>query len=365
MERKLASIQTILNLQPIEGADRIETATILGWSCVVKRDEFSIGQSVVYIETDSLLPPLECFDFMQPRHYRVRIAKFKKQISQGLVMPITILPPGKYNEGQDVTEILQIHKHDPQGDKEKRLQEQLETINKNRVDKFFKRYKWYRNFFKKIPKGFPHFIKKTDEDRIQLFPRICEQEKGTVFSVTSKLDGTSATFALIRTEGRRWWNKFLLPKYTFVVCSRNLHLKKPNGSFYWEMAIKKDMKSILQRLIGTEKFVILQGEIMGEGIQGNKLKLKEREFYAFNLIYPNYQLNNEDAKKVLGRYDIKFVPILPDLILKDSIPECVELAKGKSLLNKDMLREGIVLRNYKKGLSFKIINPDFLLKYDE
>jgi RNA ligase (TIGR02306 family) len=56
MERKLASIQRIINLTPIDGADAIETATILGWSVVVKKGEFKIGDLCVYFEIDSLLP---------------------------------------------------------------------------------------------------------------------------------------------------------------------------------------------------------------------------------------------------------------------------------------------------------------------
>lgn len=87
--------------------------------------------------------------------------------------------------------------------------------------------------------------------------------------------------------------------------------------------------------------------------------------YAFNLIYPYKTIDSVTASEILRDYGIKYVPILDvNFKLKDTIPECVKCAKGKSTLS-PILREGIVVRNYKKGISFKIINPDFLLKNDE
>lgn len=37
MDRKLASIQKIVALSPIDKADAIEKATVLGWELVVKK----------------------------------------------------------------------------------------------------------------------------------------------------------------------------------------------------------------------------------------------------------------------------------------------------------------------------------------
>lgn len=36
--RKLVSVQEITNIEPIEGADRIEVARVLGWRVVVGKD---------------------------------------------------------------------------------------------------------------------------------------------------------------------------------------------------------------------------------------------------------------------------------------------------------------------------------------
>lgn len=124
------------------------------------------------------------------------------------------------------------------------------------------------------------------------------------------------------------------------------------------------MEDVLHSLIGNNQYVVLQGEIIGEGIQNNKYKVNGYEFYAFNLIYPDRNVPTTEMKKVLDKHDIRTVPILETRFkLKDTIGEMVEYAKGKSMLI-PVLREGIVLRNYEKNISFKVINPEFLLKYE-
>ena len=130
-ERKLATVQKILNINPIVGADRIEVATVLGWQCVIaKKDNFKIGDLVVYFEIDSILPDKPIFDFMRDRKFKVKTIRLKKQISQGLIMPISILPEKKWNEGDDVTEILEVTKYDPQREEE----EKQSNIHKNKLE---------------------------------------------------------------------------------------------------------------------------------------------------------------------------------------------------------------------------------------
>ncbi len=363
-ERKLATIQRISNLEPIPDADKILKATVLGWEVVVLKDEFKIGSLCVYCEIDSILPDKPEFEFLRTRKFRIRTIRLKGQISQGICFPLSILPKGKYKEGDDVTTIMGVTKYDPQAEIERRLLEESRKISSNRIFKFFKRYKWYRVLFIKRNKrgGFPTFIPKTDEDRIQLFPNICEKEKDTLFSITEKLDGQSGTWFLIK-------KKSLFSRYIFGVCSRNIHLARPDKSSYWNIAIKYDVKNLLKSIIGLNKFIALQGEILGPGIQKNKYGLKEYEIYLFNIITPNNKLNpfNLDPsilQKIVDR-GLKLVPHISEgAHLKKDIPSMVEFAKGKSILA-DIHREGIVVRNYKKGISFKVVNPDFLLKYEE
>jgi hypothetical protein len=363
--RKLATIQRIVKLDPIPDADRILKATILGWECVVgTKDNFKPNELVVYIEVDSVVPERPEFEFLRERKFRIRTIRLKKQTSQGLVLPLSILPNKVYNEGDDVTDILGIKKYDPEGELEQKLIDEKVTRNKNKVVQFLARNSWFRRLFfpKKKDRGWPKFIKKTDEDRIQLFPNICEKEKDTIFQVTEKLDGQSGTFFLVKNPKKFLW---FGEKYIFGVCSRNLYLKKEDNSSYWTIARNKNIKKVLESLIGDADYVVLQGEILGTGIQANKYKIDGYDFFAFNLIYPVMQMDNLGAKMILEHLGINFVPLLDENFkLKSTIPEMVDFAKGKSkIANID--REGIVCRNYDKNLSFKVINPDFLLKFDE
>lgn len=177
MDRKLASIQRIVSLSPIEGADKILKATVLGWELVIaKADNFKVGDLVCYCEVDSILPDKPEFEFLRDRKFRIKTIKLKGQVSQGICFPLSILPKGNYKEGDDVTNLIGVRKYDPQAEFERKESDRLAAIDKNRLTKFFKRFAWYRRLFFKVKRTpFPPFIKKTDEDRIQLFPDYYER----------------------------------------------------------------------------------------------------------------------------------------------------------------------------------------------
>lgn len=355
--RKLASIREIKEIRPIENADAIEVAIVDGWECVVKKSEnFKAGDLIIFVEIDSIVPERPEFEFLRERKFRVKTIKLRKQISQGLVLPISILPQGKYNLDDDVTDILGIKKYDPEGDLENQLVEKKTKEIKNPIIKFMLKFKWFRKVYlpKKEFKGFPTWIVKTDEERIQNKTRMFEIEKdlGTKFIVTEKLDGQSATYFLERVKG----------KFKFGVCSRNINLSNnPNNSSYWNIARDLDIRLVLECLIGRANNIVLQGEIIGEGIQGNKYKINGYDFYAFNLIIDGKKIDTIHMEELLREYNIKTVPILEtNFLLRDSISDMVEYSKGNSTLLKTK-REGVVVRNYDRNISFKVINPEFLL----
>ena len=358
--RKLASIQKVLNLEPIPKADRIKKVTILGWELVVQKDQFKVGDLCVYIECDSILPEREEFEFMRERKFRVKTIKLRKQISQGLCFPLSILPEKKYKEGQDVTSILKITKYLTPTEKK---EQELMLIKNKRMDKFFKRFKWYRRLLK-TRVNFPPFIKKTDETRLQNIPEILDNHKNTFFDVTEKLDGTSLTCFLIKNKK---WLRFWKP-HIFGVCSRNFQLLRQSNKPYWEMAKKLNIKNKLilaHKELG--KSYCIQGEIVGPGVQKNKLKLDEKKLYVFNVfdLDKKKYLNTTRMINFCKIYGFDTVPILyKDFKLKNTIPKMVDFSNGVSVLNDDAIREGIVLRNYEKGISFKAVSPKFLLKYE-
>lgn len=369
MDRKLASIQTIVSIAPIEGADKILKATVLGWELVIaKADNFKVGDLVCYCEVDSILPDKPEFEFLRDRKFRIKTIKLKGQVSQGICFPLSILPKGNYKEGDDVTNLIGVRKYDPQAEFERKESDRLAAIDKNRLTKFFKKFAWYRRLFfkaKRIP--FPAFIKKTDEDRIQLFPDYYERWADLTFDVTEKVDGQSATYFMIPNKKIFPWDK----KWKFGVCSRNFQLLKPDSSSYWTLAKELEIEEKMKCWCDTfNKGLIVQGEAVGVGIQGNKYKLNNVELFVFNVAHydkgKRTYFNQSEQEEFCLFSKLYTVPWLTSQFkLKPTIPEMVEYAKGYSLLNREIPREGIVVRNYANNVSFKVINTDFLLKYGE
>ena len=351
--RKLASIREIKHIRPIEGADRIVCAIVDGWECVVKKDEFKVGEKIIYIEIDSIVPDTPDFEFLRERKFRVRTIRLRKQVSQGLVMPLSILySPDQYKLGDDVTEALGIMKHEPEAEKEKQLN--ADAMTKNPLLKFLMRYSWFRKLYPVTQKGgFPSWIVKTDEERVQNLVKLLERAsaEGLKFTVTEKLDGQSLTLFL---EKKGWF------RYDIGVCSRNLRLRKPNNSSWWTVARQIGAKRFLKSF-KLAKRVVLQGEIIGTGIQGNKYGIKGYDFYAFNLIVDGRKYATEKMESILTSFGIKTVPILDsEFELKPNVADIVAYAQGTSKLA-NIEREGIVLRNIERNISFKAISPKFLL----
>jgi hypothetical protein len=350
MGRKLASVQKVVNIRPIEGADAIEVATVQGWD-------------VVDIETDSIMPEKPEYEFLRQRRFRVRAIKLRGQMSMGLVLPLSVLPKKmKVREGDDVTDALGVVKYDPQALIEERLAAEQAAREKSKIKKFLSKYSWFRRLFAKNKRGgFPKFISKTDETRIQNIPNILVTEAGTKFEATEKLDGQSGTWFLVRHKG------LFGTKYSFGVCSRRILLNRPDSSSYWQMAYKYDIENVLKKLIGDNSYIAIQGEICGPSIQGNKYGLVENDLFAFNLIYPDGKVEGVIAQTILLAQGIKFVPILSlYFYLPETVNDLLELANGETVLNSSKaLREGIVFRNYEKNISFKAVSPKFLLKHEE
>ncbi len=355
--RKLATIRMIGDIKPIEGADRIEVAKVDGWEVVIsKKDNFKVGDLIVYIEIDSQMPKKPEYEFLASRKYVVKTIVMRGQISQGLVLPLAVLPEGNYKLGDDVTEILGITKYDPQLEEENEIANFEKKKAKNPIVKYLLRYAWFRKLYLKssAKTDFPSWIRKTDEERIQNCTRLFERMKRDKIklSVTEKIDGCSATYYLKRISKRR---------FEFGVCSRNRRLATPDSSYYWKIARQYNIEEVLKRLIGDGEYIILQGEITGEGIQGNKYKVKGYSFWAYNLITTEKKYTTDEMQPVLVKHGIYTVPIVTlEYNVPETISDMVEYVKGNSQIVQRE-REGCVFRNVKENISFKCINPNFLL----
>jgi RNA ligase (TIGR02306 family) len=334
MERKLATIRQISDLSPIEGADKIELATVGGWKVVVAKDVgHRVGDLVIYCEIDSFLPIRDEFEFLRKSSYkkmsdgtegfRLKTIRLRGQISQGLILPLKdIQLPNKdlLKVGMDVTSELGIVKYEPP------IPAELAG---------------------KVKGLFPSFLRKTDEERIQNLTSEYEEFKKHKFYVTEKLDGSSATFYY--KDG------------VFGVCSRNLELLETEGNTFWKVARELDLENKM-RDFGVN--ISVQGELIGEGIQGNPYKIKGQTVRFFNLFdidlqeYHSFNM----MKSTLMIMGLEMVPVVDEYFtLPDTVEELLNYADNKSLLNPDFDREGVVIRTLDRRVSFKVISNKFLI----
>ena len=359
--RKLASIRRIAELHPITNRDRIELAIVDGWSVIVKKGEYKVGDATIFIETDSIVPSnAPYFEFLAKAKFRIKTMKMAGVVSQGLCAPLSLLNQNtSYCSGTDVTEELGIIQWDNAISESEQGSTNDERAKK--YPKWLMRHKWFRKLVlpKKKDKGFPAYITKSDENRIQNLPYLLK-DKTVLWTVREKLDGQSATYVLKRRK------RFLLQdKFEFIVCSRNMRRGREDNSSFWQVARKYGIKKKLRDRIGEYDFVCVQGEIIGPKIQGNKYGLGDYEFYVFNT---STNMNKDDGARhpdedclFLG---LVWCPIITTIYtMPDTVSEVLEFATGKSLLA-NVLREGVVLRN-SKGASTKAVSPKFLLKHDE
>lgn len=363
MSRKLASIKTISELHPIPERDRIELAIVDGWQVIVQKGEYQIGSKTIFVEIDSILPEKPEFEFLRSKKFRIKTMKMRGTLSQGICFPLSLLPQDReYNLEDDVTEILGIKKFEADEDNIVTESNKPQKFN-HPIFKFLFKFKVIRNLLlpKKENKGFPDFITKTDETRIQNMPFVL-QNKNIKFVEREKVDGQSGTFFLRRMKKTWAWQKQC---FDFGVCSRNMRLWNETSKSYWKVALKYNIKSVLKDLIGDNEFVAIQGECIDTNVQGNKYKVSEADLYAFNLIYPSGKIPCLQGEEILKKYEIKWCPLVnAEYVLPDTVNELLDHVTGKSKLY-DTLREGSVFRCYEKNLSFKAVSPDFLIKNDD
>lgn len=381
-KRALAYIQHVTNIRPIDGADNIEQCNVLGWNLICKKGEFHEGDPCVYIEIDSKVPEREEFEFLRAKGFKVKTMKLGKFncISQGLAMPQSAFKElAGLSEGTDVTDILGI-KYSVQEDntrkgngdpnaKYKSMAARHQKIFKQKWARWMMRRSWGRKimffFFgkkKDNPRGFPTFVSKTDEERVENQPwRIGD---GKTYLATEKLDGTSCTYALER-KGRN--------KFEFYVCSRNVRQQDEkqecyhDHNIYWDLAFKYNIEQHLRDFLNQFpqlKWVCIQGEGVGF-VQGNPLKLKEDDLYVFNFKdSESGRYNSIAGRAIIEKMGMKWVPILGEVQMPDTMEELKALATGKSKVNPDVMREGIVYRSLDGSDSFKNVSREYLIKHN-
>lgn len=363
MTRKLARIECIDDIQPIEGADRIEVLTVGGWKVVAQKGQgYEVGSRVAYFEIDSFIsndlapfltkPDRFPKEFEGVRGERLRTIKLRGQISQGLLLPLTEitqyllthrgythgavtpelyppldsdLPTVTFEVGEDLTEALGIKKWEAPvpGQLQGAVEGQFPTA----------------------------LVSKTDEERVQnLWRDIQKRDPKEIYEGTLKLDGASCT--VILCEGK------------LRVCSRNWELKIPEDG-------ASDNSYIQQALVVGERLrafglddVAVQGELMGPGIQGNREKLKEVQLFVFRVwnLRTHQQLSPDDKREFCVRVGLKQVPTVSEGPLPGTLEELLRISDETPSIGCDQA-EGIVYQSLSDPhFHFKAIANSFLVR---
>ena len=321
---KLATIEKIESVSPVENSDHLHKYKVLGWQCVSK-SKYNIGDLVVYIRTDTVADSNNpIFEFLEKQNWRIKPIKLRGEHSNGLILPWQDF----FNEcpeiGIDVADKIGITKYE-------------KPVNYIMGD---------------VKGSFPtHLVSKTDEENIQNIPQILNEILGQPYYATVKLDGSSATY-ICDENGE------------FRVCSRTLELKDNPNSQYWAPVYKNNYKSKFP------KGIAIQGELCGPKIQNNPLGLTQIEFFMFNAfdIKTRKMFSYSDMMDLRNSLDIPMVPVFETGIFNyNSIDELLSVVQTAHYNTNGKNAEGLVFRlteprfsdKVQKELSFKVINPKY------
>lgn len=387
-ERELAYVVRINDIKPIQGSDNCECAVVNGWNVMVRKNTLKPGDLAVYFEIDSKLDitkPEFAFLISKKGHIKTQKYTFGGKgsfLSQGLLMPFSDFgwEDGKYAEGDFLTKELGITYYEPEDnarksntrvDKYKKMAQRNGKLFSKQPFRWLMKRGWGRKilfvfFGKKRDKcGWPAWVVKTDEERVENMPYILEIKDPWIAS--EKLDGTSTTFTMKRK---------LFGRYDFYVCSRNVVFDKPDKkcfydtNVYLEMAekygIEKKMAKMLKMFPDAE-WITLQGETYGGNIQKRDYSTNEHRFAGFNFITSNEgRWNSVRAAKFMNEFNIPWVPILNEnYVLPDTIEDLRAYVHSEPSTVDGIIKEGIVFRSQDGSMSFKCVDPEYLIKYHQ
>lgn len=348
-KRMMAWVAQIDDVIDIPNADFICIYKILGWQVVDQKNKYNVGDLVIYISIDSWIPhsiaPFLTQDGHYPKVYnevegqRLKTKKLRGVYSQGLLLSLNgeSFPKNlvfrEFEEGEDLTEFLGIQKWD------RPLPTELRGVAKG---------------------NFPSFIPKTDQERVQNLTKQLPNYVGQCFEVTEKLHGSSMTVYI--KDG------------VHGVCSRNIDLKETDTNTYWKVAKEFDLLGILTQIYFRENIeYALQGEMIGEGINGNMYNIKGHQFRLFDI----YNITEGRYLKPIERLIMwtevcregnMHVPIMNsifDFTEFHTVEQLLKMVEHKSTITPKVWAEGWVLKANDGSISFKVVSNKFLMSGGE
>jgi RNA ligase (TIGR02306 family) len=313
-------------------------------------NKFKVNDLCIYCEIDSFLPICNEFEFLRKSSYRkmadgtegfrLKTIILKNQISQGLLLSTSILN-SIIEEGKDVSDELGIVKYEPP------IPVELFGISKG---------------------NHPSFIPKTDEIRIQnLTNEYSKYQKNNRFYISEKLEGVSSTYYFnngefgVCSHNTDFIETEQVEQGEFIIDENGIKRLKKENSF-WKVAHKYNLKEKISSL-GIN--IAFQGELIGEGIQGNIYNLRGQTVRMFNvfLIDEYRYMNVYELIEFTSKLGLETVPILDiNVTLPESISELIKMADGQSVINPNTRREGLVIRSMDMKISFKVVSNKYLLK---
>ena len=361
MSHELAIISKIQKITPIEGKDFIELAKIQNYDSVVQKGEYKEGDVAIYVFYDSILPQREEFEFLRKRcwspkyqGFRIRPMKLGNVVSEGLVLPMSVLPQNKkYKVGDVVTDDLGIVLYDPEYNPAKPKKEPkglFKTLM--RIPAFRKLVYAYYDYKKAHNnKDYPSWIVKSDEDNIEkLWDSVKDCE--APFFLTEKVEGMSTSYAI--------------EKGKFKVYSHNWLVKE--GAWV-EYAVKHDIEKKLRNYCKAHnlKSICIQGELVGPTIQRNIYNLKDLDFYMFGGYYADKtKLGYFEMVALAKEIGEKSVPYIEKKYISDfdGLDAIIKDADGKSKIY-NVKREGIVWRTDDGSVHFKAKSRDYKVWFEK
>jgi len=343
--RKLASVQRVWKIEPIEGADRIELAHVLGWQCVLNKGQILPMDTAVYFEIDSFLPIRPEFEFMRASSYknsdimgegfRLKTMRFRGQLSQGLLLPLSMFPviPADAEVGTDVTELLGVRKWE--------IEERATTGG---------------TVIGTLPYDIPH----TDETRVQAMPELIQEFRGLEYYISTKMDGSSHSIGIDENG--------------FHVTGHNYEYKDDGSSGFYKLVNERGYKGRLEAFVKENglRTLTIQGEYCGPGILKNRLKLVKPEWYVFTVRENGKRVGLDRMLEICEALGLDHVPIEErgmDLPAKyPTVDALLERADGD--YPRGGKKEGIVIRPTEPifcplisaSLSMKVVSNKYLLK---
>ena len=388
--KPLAYIVKIKDIREIPGADRIELATVMDYTVVVKKNEYKPGDFGLYVEVDSVLPDdaekFPFFEFLRDKKFKIKSMKLGKfgVISQGILFKPSDIGLTNVKVGQDYTQQFKITEIVQD-------EEEAGLTNNNKKDNWFirklMRYKWFRDWRKRhnVSETWNEtFPGKSDEENVQkIYTEMYEKYANEEWVATEKLEGQNITIYTEEVNG-------LFGKTKRVgVCSRTRELNKNgNGKNFWVTVIREKLDEQIKNIPGEWW---CRGEHLGPGIQKNIYKLQKTTVRFFDFYRKEYyndtkcskvrkfrwiKLNFEESVAFAKQWNLPFVPILDEhyKLPKGGLNEQGVYVSGSDIMlqqsdkptifGNDLKhkREGFVLRlRNDYNVSFKVKNPNYSL----